>query len=83
MSELPEGYGYKDLTPLGKALEENKTLQEQLKKSVELLEVLVKFYIANPNTKYEFISCITPRDHNDSVWIAWDNARNFIAEIKK
>lgn len=41
MSELPKDYGYKDLTPLGRALDENKILREKLEMAKDaLIDVL-------------------------------------------
>ena len=37
MSELPEGYGYKDLTPLGKALDTNNILQKKLELAIDFM----------------------------------------------
>jgi hypothetical protein len=37
---LSEGYGYKDLTPLGRALEKNDALQKKLDAAIEFLDRL-------------------------------------------
>lgn len=40
MSGLPKGYGYKDLTSLGKAWHENEILQKKLDIAIDALEHL-------------------------------------------
>jgi hypothetical protein len=40
MTEIPEGYGYKDLTPLGKALDKIEILQKKLDIAKEALKVI-------------------------------------------
>ena len=49
MSGLPEGYGYKDLTSLGVALEENKRLREKLDIAIRAIEQAKEEIEDNPD----------------------------------
>ncbi len=59
-----------------------------LRETRKALKDLVKLYVCNPGTEYEFIACITPdrrpKDGKKSkCWDAWDAAREAIAKGMK
>ena len=68
---------------------ENVKLKRQNDDLKDALEALVKMYVMNRNSEYEFITCITPPNASDltpdqrresKTWRAWDRARALLTE---
>jgi len=49
---------------------------------MEAMALLVKWYVANPGTKHQFIACVTPGATGD-IPDAWETVRTMIAQAQE